>query len=136
MNKKILVIEDETSTLRFLEYTLKQEGYEVLLAKDGLEGIKEALEERPDLIILDIMLPGLDGYEVCYQLRQKPETFTLPILMLSAKARQEDKDIGIKMGADDYLAKPADPSEILAKVETLLTGANASKKKAIWNFNA
>ena len=69
------------------------------------------------------MLPGLDGFEVCHKLRQQPETAIMPVLIISAKARQEDKDIGLKMGADDYLAKPADPSEILAKVETLLAGA-------------
>jgi two-component system, OmpR family, alkaline phosphatase synthesis response regulator PhoP len=123
MSKKILIIEDDPSTTRFIEYTLKQGGYQVLSESNGLEGLKKARDECPDLIILDIMLPGLDGFEVCHKLRQQPETAIMPILIISAKARQEDKDIGLKMGADDYLAKPADPSEILAKVETLLTGA-------------
>lgn len=122
MNEKILVIEDDASTMRFIEYTLEQEGYEVITATDGLEGLRKAQDEHPDLVLLDIMLPGLDGYEVCYQLRQKPETTVLPILMLSAKARQHDKDIGLKVGADDYLVKPADGSEIVARIKTLLTG--------------
>ena len=120
MDKKILVIEDDPNALRFIEYTLEQEGYQVSSAKDGLEGIKKVQDKHPDLIILDIMLPGLDGYEVCRQLRQKPETSLLPILMLSAKARQDDRNIGLKMGADEYLAKPADPSTIVEKVKTLL----------------
>jgi two-component system alkaline phosphatase synthesis response regulator PhoP len=124
MNEKILVIEDDPNALRFIEYTLEQEGYQVLSAKDGLEGIKKARDEHPSLIVLDIMLPGLDGYALCQQLRQKPETSLLPILMLSAKARQDDKDIGLRMGADDYLAKPADPSVIIAKVKALLAGTS------------
>ena len=124
MSKKILIVEDDPNTLMFIEYTLGQEGYQVLSETNGLEGMKKAKDEHPDLVILDIMLPGLDGYEVCHQLRQKPETANLPILILSAKARQEDKDVGIHVGADDYLAKPADPSEILAKIQALLIDAN------------
>ena len=122
MNKKILVVEDDANAVKLIEYTLEQEGYQVITASDGLEGLTKAQFEHPDLIVLDIMLPGLDGYEICHQLRQKPETAELPILMLSAKARKEDKDTGLKTGADDYLAKPADPSLIVAKVEALLTG--------------
>jgi two-component system alkaline phosphatase synthesis response regulator PhoP len=124
MNKKILVIEDDSAALRLIGYTLEQEGYRVLSAENGLEGFKKAQDECPDLIILDIMLPGLDGYDVCRRLRQIPETAVLPILMMSAKARQEDKDVGLHVGADDYLAKPVDPLEILAKVETLLAGTS------------
>jgi two-component system alkaline phosphatase synthesis response regulator PhoP len=125
MTKKILVIEDDPSTLRFVEYTLQQEGMQVLTARNGLDGLKSAQSQHLDLIILDIMLPGLDGYEVCHRLRQKAETTSIPILMLSAKARQEDKDMGMRVGADDYLTKPVDPSEIVTKVQTLL--ANTGK---------
>lgn len=120
MNERILVIEDDPNALRLVEYTLGQEGYQVITAADGLEGLKKAREEHPDLIILDIMLPGLDGYEVCQRLRQEPKTIKLPILMLSAKAREIDKATGLKVGADDYLTKPADPAMIVAKVKTLL----------------
>ncbi len=105
MNRKILVVEDDPSALRLVGYTLEQEGYQVITASDGLEGVRKARDEHPDLIILDVMLPGLDGYEVCQQLRKKPETANLPILMLTAKAREMDKDTGLKVGADDYLAK-------------------------------
>lgn len=122
MSERILIIEDDRSTARLTEYTLQQAGYEVDVASDGFEGLRRALAEHPDLIILDIMLPGLDGYEVCHRVRQKPETANLPILMISAKARQDDKDIGLRVGADEYLTKPVDPSEILARVESLLAG--------------
>ena len=120
MNKKILVIEDDPNALRLMVYTLEQEGYQVITASDGLDGLTKAQDEHPDLVVLDVMLPGLDGYEVCRQLRQQTETAALPILMLSAKARQDDKDVGLKMGADDYLAKPADPSAIVDRVKALL----------------
>jgi DNA-binding response OmpR family regulator len=113
--------------LRLVSYTLEQEGYQVITASDGLEGLRKARDEHPDLIILDIMLPGLDGYEVCQQLRQKPQTAKLLILMLSAKAREIDKTTGFKIGADDYLTKPADPLVIVAKVKALLAGTKEIK---------
>ena len=122
MNEKILVIEDNPGSLRLMGYTLEKKGYQVITASDGLEGLRKARDEHPDLVILDVMLPGLDGYEVCHRLRQKPETAALPILMISAKVHQDDKDIGLRMGADDYLTKPAAPSAVVAKVETLLAG--------------
>jgi len=124
MNKKILIIEDDPSALRLIGYTLEKKGYQIITASDGLEGLRKAREEHPDLIILDVMLPGLDGYEVCHQLRQKPETATLPILMISAKAHQDDKDIALRVGADDYLTKPVEPSTIVARVESLLTSTS------------
>lgn len=124
MANKILVIEDDPDALRLIEYALEQEGYETVAAKDGLEGIRKAQDESPDLIILDIMLPGLDGYDVCHELRQKPETSIVPILMTSAKARQEDKNIGLRLGADDYLTKPVDPEVVIDKVKGLLSNSN------------
>ena len=121
MPKKILIIEDDRSAARLAQYTIQQAGYDVVIAYDGYEGLEKTLHEHPDLIILDIMLPGLDGYEVCHRLRAEPETITLPILMISAKAREEDRNIGLKVGADDYLAKPVEPSVMLAKIEELLS---------------
>ena len=120
MNERILVIEDNPGSLRFMGYTLEKKGYQVITASDGLEGLRKAQDEHPNLIILDIMLPGLDGYEVCHRLRQKPETAILPILIISAKAHQDDKDIAFRVGADDYLTKPVAPSAMVAKVEALL----------------
>ncbi len=123
MSKRILIIEDDRSAARLAEYALRQAGYEAFTAYDGFEGLSRAVAEHPDLIILDIMLPGLDGYEVCHRLRERADTAVLPILMISAKAREEDRNIGLKVGADDYLAKPVEPSTMIAKVEALLTGS-------------
>lgn len=121
MSKKVLIIEDDLSAARLTEYTLEQAGYEVITAYDGFDGLDKAVTECPDLIILDVMLPGLDGYEVCRQLRQESETATLPILIISAKARDDDRDIGLRVGADAYIAKPVDPSVIIQKVEDILS---------------
>ena len=121
MNEKILVIEDDPIALRFTRYTLEQEGYQVVTAPNGSEGLRKAWKEEPDLIILDVMLPGIDGFEICHRLRAEPQTARLPILMLTAKAQEVDKATGLKMGADDYLIKPVDPSDITSTVENLLT---------------
>jgi two-component system alkaline phosphatase synthesis response regulator PhoP len=126
MVKKILVIEDDPATSRLVDYSLRHEGYEVLTASNGLEGIRKAHAEAPDLIILDVMLPGMDGFEICHRLRAEPDTARLPILMLSAKAQEIDRDTGLKVGADDYLSKPAAPAEIVSRVEKLL----AKKRQA------
>jgi len=112
-----------------LSYTLEQEGYEVLTAPNGVEGLRKAREEEPDLLVLDVMLPGLDGFEVCHRLRSEPQTAKLPILMLSAKAREADKATGINVGADDYLSKPAATDEIVARVANLLAEKNAANSE-------
>jgi DNA-binding response OmpR family regulator len=120
MNEKILIVEDDPGALRLVQYTLEHEGYQVLTATNGLVGLKKAQSEEPDLIILDVMLPGMDGFEICHRLRDEPQTAGLPILMLSAKAQEADKTTGLKVGADDYLPKPADPAEIILRVGKLL----------------
>ena len=120
MSKKILVIEDDPSTLRLIKYTLQQEGYQVLTAPNGLEGLRTAKNEEPDLIILDVLLPGIDGYEICHRLRAEPQTAQLPILMVSGKAREIDKATGLKMGADDYITKPWHRPELLTKIAVML----------------
>jgi two-component system alkaline phosphatase synthesis response regulator PhoP len=120
MRKRILLVEDDPASLRLTQYTLEQGGYEVLTAITGLEGLKKAQSESPDLVILDVMLPGMEGFDICYYLRAEPQTARLPILMLSAKAREADRDVGLKAGADDYLVKPISPSEILSRVESWL----------------
>jgi two-component system alkaline phosphatase synthesis response regulator PhoP len=127
MEKKILVIEDDPATSRLVDYSLRHEGYQVITASNGLEGVRKALSESPDLVILDVMLPGMDGFEICHRLRSEPTTANLPILMFSAKAQEIDKETGIKVGADDYLTKPAAPAEIVSRVEKLL----AKKKHAV-----
>lgn len=125
MDKKILVIEDDPSVLRLIECTLRQEGCQVLTATNGLTGIRAARNEGPDLVVLDIMLPGMDGFEICHRLRAEPETAQLPILILSAKDHEADRATGLKVGADDYLTKPANPSEIVNRVEILLAKTTA-----------
>jgi DNA-binding response OmpR family regulator len=115
---KILIIEDEEAILMALEDNLKMEGYEVQSATDGEAGFSLAKEKKCDLIILDIMLPRMDGFEVCKQLRQAH--ITTPILMLTAKSQEIDKVLGLELGADDYVTKPFSPRELLARVKALM----------------
>ena len=120
MDKKILVTEDDPSSLRLLVYTLQHEGYQVLTAANGLEGLKKALQEKPDLVILDVMLPGMDGFDVCHRLRSEPQTAKTPIIMLSAKGQEMDKTTGLQVGADCYMSKPWSRTELLPKIATML----------------
>ena len=120
MATKILVIEDYLSTARFLTYTLEHEGFQTSVAMNGIEGLRKAHEEKPDLIILDVMLPGIDGFELCRRLRADEETARVPVLMVSAKAQEIDKATGLKMGADMYISKPVGPEKIVAAVKSAL----------------
>jgi len=120
MSKRILIIEDDPAVLRALSYMLEKEGYEVLTAMNGLEGLTRAKGENPDLLILDVMLPGIDGFEVCHRLRAEPQTARLPILMLSAKGQAADKSTGLQVGANEYLTKPVERLVLLSRVEALL----------------
>ncbi len=113
----ILVVDDEKTLRDMLEYNLRREGYRVFVATDGNEAIKMAYSERPDLIILDIMLPGMNGFEVCRAIRKE---LTTPILMLSAREEEIDKVLGLELGADDYLTKPFGLRELLARVGAML----------------
>lgn len=116
--KTILVIEDDVSILRGLKDNLKFEGYEVLTATDGQEGIVLALEQSPDLVLLDIMLPGPSGYDICRKVKeQKPY---LPIIMLTARSKEVDKIAGLDLGADDYVTKPFSTPELLARIRAVL----------------
>ncbi|PLR77778.1 DNA-binding response regulator [Bacillus sp. V3-13] len=118
MDKKVLVVDDEQSIVTLLQYNLEQAGFEVVTAMDGEEGKDLALLEEPDLIILDLMLPKLDGIEVCKQLRQ--QKVMTPILMLTAKDDEFDKVLGLELGADDYMTKPFSPREVIARVKAIL----------------
>jgi len=118
--KRILSIEDDPSFSRYLSYMLTKEGYEVLMATNGLTGLRKAQEEEIDLILLDVMLPGLDGFEVCHRLRAEPKTANLPILMLSAKGQDSDKVTGLRVGANEFLNKPIDREILLAKIKEYL----------------
>lgn len=118
MDKKVLVVDDEQSIVTLLKYNLEQAGYTVVSAMDGEEGISLAAAENPDMMILDLMLPKLDGIEVCKQLRQ--QKIDVPILMLTAKDDEFDKVLGLELGADDYMTKPFSPREVVARVKAIL----------------
>jgi DNA-binding response OmpR family regulator len=117
MTNNILVVEDETTLLETLIYNLKREGYNVEGVKDGNDAIKSAKEMQPDLIVLDLMLPGIDGFEVTRILRQE---MTIPILMLTARDEEIDRIIGLEIGADDYITKPFSMRELMARIKALL----------------
>jgi two-component system, OmpR family, alkaline phosphatase synthesis response regulator PhoP len=122
--QKILVVEDEPDISKLVSYNLAQERFKVLTAEDGEQALKVIQREKPNLVVLDLMLPGLSGMEVCKILRERPETAKLPILMLTAKAGEADRIVGLEMGADDYLAKPFSPREMVARVRAILRRAN------------
>jgi DNA-binding response OmpR family regulator len=124
--EKILIIEDEESILMALEDNLQLDGYEVSNARDGEQGLFMAKEQACDLIILDIMLPKMNGFEVCKQLRQAG--ITTPILMLTAKSQEVDKVLGLELGADDYVTKPFSSRELIARVKALLRRAKQPKQ--------
>jgi CheY-like chemotaxis protein/MinD-like ATPase involved in chromosome partitioning or flagellar assembly len=127
MSEKILIIDDDLDTLRLVGLMLQRQGYQISAATNGQQGLDKAFEEDPDLILLDVMMPDMDGYEVTRRLRQNPSTMETPILMFTAKTQLDDKVIGFEVGANDYLTKPTHPSELQARVKTLL--ARASEKK-------
>ncbi len=134
MAGKILIIEDDQTAMRLIEYALKQRGYQVITTYNGLEGIITAQKEEPDLIILDIMLPGIDGFEVCKRLHSGAQTSGIPILIVSGKNQKEDINIGFRAGADDYLPKPASPTEIISRVERLLSKKPAGDRTRVISF--
>jgi len=123
MSQKVLVVDDEQSIVTLLKYNLEQAGFEVITAMDGLEGKQLAETMFPDIIILDLMLPKLDGIQVCKELRQ--EKIMTPILMLTAKDDEFDKILGLELGADDYMIKPFSPREVIARVKAILRRAQA-----------
>jgi DNA-binding response OmpR family regulator len=119
----LLVIEDDPDIVELLRYNLEREGYRVVVATDGERGLTEAGRLQPDLVLLDLMLPGLDGLEVCRRLRSQEPTRGIPLLMLTAKSEESDVVIGLEMGADDYLTKPFSPRELVARIRALLRRA-------------
>ena len=117
--KKILVVEDEQDIAQLVKHYLEKEGFHACLATTGLEALKLVSSEHPDLVILDLMLPHMNGLEVCKTLRYKPETTLLPILMLTAKNEESDTVVGLELGADDYVTKPFSPKTLVARVKSL-----------------
>lgn len=126
MKPLILIVEDEAAIVTLLSYNLEREGFQVLEARDGEEGLLLATERRPDLILLDWMLPLLSGIEVCRRLRRTPQTRSIPIIMLTARGEEGDQVRGLNAGADDYVTKPFSPSELLARVRAVMRRARPS----------
>lgn len=117
---KILVVDDEVYILHILEFSLGAEGFEVISANNGELAVEKAKQERPNLIILDIMMPVLDGYETCRRLKRDVETKDIPVILLTAKGRDVDKRLGFEVGAVDYVVKPFSPSRLIERIEEII----------------
>ena len=124
MNEKILIVDDDLDTLRLIALMLQRQGYQTITTDNGPEALTLSVSERPDLILLDVMMAGMDGYEVTRQLRANPITSNLPIIMFTAKAQVNDKVMGFEVGVDDYLTKPTQPRELFAHVKAVLARGN------------
>lgn len=133
--KTILVIDDEKDLIKLVDFHLSKEGYLVIGAKNGIEGLDIAQKHRPDLILLDIMMPKLDGLEVCKRLKGAPETARIPVVMLTAKAQEADKVLGLELGADDYITKPFSPREMVARVKAVLRRSEPAQLKDAIHIN-
>ena len=129
MAKKILVIEDEKDIRDLLQHYLKREGYDVHGAEDGDSGLRRLTKERYDLVLLDLMLPRMDGLEVCRVLRSQAQTADLPVIMLTAKGEETDRIVGLELGADDYITKPFSPREVVARVKAVFRRIEKPKSK-------
>jgi len=123
---KILVVEDESSIAKGLQDNLTSEGHDVSVASNGKEGLEKALKEKFDLVLLDVMLPGMSGFDICKQIKVKK--ITLPIIMLTAKAKEADKIMGLALGADDYITKPFSVNELLARIKAVLRRVQIHRK--------
>ena len=117
---KILVIEDEPDILEVITYNLEREGHKVISCRNGEQGLSQIRTDNPDLVILDLMLPGMDGVDVCQQVKSDPVTRSIPIIMVTAKSEESDVVLGLGIGADDYIAKPFSPRELVARVKVVL----------------
>ena len=133
MNKTILIVDDEADIVDLVSYNLKKEGFRVTAASDGEEGLGSIRKGKFDLVILDLMLPNIQGLEICRMIRNDPKTAHMPVIMLTAKGEEVDRVLGLESGADDYLAKPFSPRELVARVKAVLrrTGEKASTEKIV-----
>jgi len=131
---RILVVEDESALVTLLKYNLEKEGFAVAAARDGEEGVLMAREQKPDLVLLDWMLPLLSGIEVCRQLRRRPETRSIPIIMLTARGEEGDKLRGLDSGADDYVTKPFSLTELAARIRAVLRRTKPSVEQEVLTY--
>ena len=118
--EKILIVDDEEHILELLDFNLKNAGYETFIATDGIEAVKIAKEEKPNLILLDLMIPGIDGFDVCKEIKKDKDMKNTSIIMLTAKGEELDKILGLELGADDYITNPFSVRELLARVKAVL----------------
>ena len=125
MPSRVLIVEDEPDISDLLAFHLGREGYDVCRSRTGAEALQQVRLRAPDLVLLDLMLPGMDGLDVCRRLRQDPSTATLPIVMLTAKGEEVDRVLGLELGADDYIVKPFSPKEVVARVRAVLRRSRA-----------
>ena len=127
---KILVVDDEIYIVHILDFSLGMEGYEVLTALDGEQALEKVKSDRPDLIVLDIMMPKLDGYDTCKRLKADAETRDIPVILLSAKGRNVDQRMGFEAGADDYITKPFSPRKLVERINALLGQTSPHRMQA------
>ena len=127
MKPRILVVDDEPEAVELIEFNLKQSGYLVTTAGDGADALKKARTQTPDLVVLDVMLPEMDGFEICKTLRQDGATSKIPIIILTAKAAEIDRVLGLELGADDYLTKPFSTRELLLRIKKILSRGQAAE---------
>jgi two-component system, OmpR family, alkaline phosphatase synthesis response regulator PhoP len=127
---RILVVDDEIYIVHILDFSLGMEGYEVITALDGEQALEKARAEKPDLIVLDIMMPKLDGYETCKQLKGDAGTKDIPVILLSAKGRNVDQKIGFEVGADDYITKPFSPRKLVERINAILGQTSPNRMQA------
>lgn len=132
--KKILVVEDEQDIAQLVQHYLQKDGFRSVTAMNGIEALKKIKEEKPDLIVLDLMLPEMDGLEVCKRVRSTPDTAMLPIIMLTAKAEESDTIVGLELGADDYVTKPFSPKALVARVKALLRRIDLTPSNAAEHY--
>lgn len=130
MKNRILVVDDEDDILELAEYNLSKEGYEVVSARSGEEALKKIESDQPDMILLDLMLPGVDGYEVTRQIKRNPETAEIPIIMITAKGEESDIVTGLELGAEDYVTKPFSPKVLIARVRAVLRRKQQKRPEA------
>lgn len=132
---RLLLVEDEPGLVQMLSYNLEKAGFEVRVAGDGEEALALLAEAEPDLVVLDWMLPGLSGLEVCRQIRRRPESAGLPVLMLTARGEESDKLRGFEIGADDYVTKPFSPSELIARIRGILRRTRPATASEVLQFD-
>lgn len=131
---KILAVEDDPDILQLLMYTLQSAGYEAVSGRDGYEALNTARVHHPDLVVLDLMIPGIDGFEVCKELKRDSATRNIPVVMLTAKGEEIDRVVGLELGADDYVVKPFSPRELLLRIKAILrrSGTDPATESSLW----